>query len=100
MAGGEKLVKKLLISGRSDIARRFYLIEHTKSAIDLLAGNKNYAGSGEDAQLDEELEDVNPCGGTLVLFNSVTLPHEVLATKTRERWACSGWFHEDQQPLS
>jgi len=100
MAGGEELVKKLLITGRPDIARRFYLIEHTKSAIDLLAGNKNYAGSGEDAQLDEELEDVNPCGGTLVLFNSVTLPHEVLATKTRERWACSGWFHEDQQPLS
>lgn len=33
-------------------------------------------------------------GGTLVLFDSVCVPHEVLATRGRERYACSGWFHE------
>ena len=38
--------------------------------------------------------DVLPRGGTLVLFDSVTLPHEVLATVGRERFAASGWFHE------
>ena len=43
--------------------------------------------------------DVLPAAGTLVLFDSVTLPHEVLATKSRERFAISGWFHEAQQPL-
>jgi Rps23 Pro-64 3,4-dihydroxylase Tpa1-like proline 4-hydroxylase len=47
---------------------------------------------------DELLEDIDPMGGTLVVFDSVTLPHEVLATKNRERWAASGWMHEDQQP--
>lgn len=44
------------------------------------------------------VKDVPPLGGTLVLFDSVALPHEVLPTVGRERFACSGWFHEDQQP--
>ena len=82
------------------MADRFHLIEPPKSRItDILKGDKAYAGSGEDAAIDEELEDVDPRGGTLVLFDSVSLPHEVLATKGKERWACSGWLHEDQQPL-
>ena len=48
------------------------------------------AGKNEERPLD-----VAPQEGTLVLFDSVTLPHEVLATVGRERYACSGWFHED-----
>ena len=51
-------------------------------------------------RLEEELQDVDPLGGTLVLFDSVSLPHEVLATQNRERWACSGWYHEDQQEIA
>ena len=35
-----------------------------------------------------------PEGGTLVLFDSVSLPHEVMPTVGRERFALSGWFHE------
>ena len=31
------------------------------------------------------------------VFDSVSLPHEVLPTVDRERWAASGWMHEDQQ---
>jgi hypothetical protein len=51
----------------------------------------------------EELEggahvvDVNPTGGSLVLFDSATVPHEVLKTKQGERLAMAGWFHEPIQ---
>lgn len=39
---------------------------------------------------------VTPSGGTLVLFDSVTLPHSVLeVTGDRPRIAATGWFHED-----
>ncbi len=32
-----------------------------------------------------------PCGGTLVLFRSADMPHEVLPAR-RERWSVAGWF--------
>lgn len=41
--------------------------------------------------------DVVPTGGTLVLFDSVAVPHEVLEVKGGERLAIAGWFHERQQ---
>lgn len=99
--GSEMLVKRLLFTDRADLADRFHLIEQPKSRLgSIFGGGDDYAGQGETPSMDEELEDVDPRGGTLVLFDSVSLPHEVLATKNRDRWACSGWFHEDQQPLS
>ena len=48
--------------------------------------------AGEDG--GERVRDVAPLGGTLVMFDSVSLPHEVMPTTQRERFACSGWFHE------
>ena len=42
---------------------------------------------------------VQPLGGTLLLFDSVAVPHEVLETLSGERWAMAGWFHEKQQPV-
>jgi Rps23 Pro-64 3,4-dihydroxylase Tpa1-like proline 4-hydroxylase len=96
--GSETIVRKLLFSDRPDMAERFDLIEQPKSRLDSIFGD-SYMGQGENPNRNEELDDVDPLGGTLVLFDSVSLPHEVLATKSRERWACSGWFHEDQQPL-
>jgi hypothetical protein len=98
VAGGETLAKRLLVD-RSDLAARFHFIEPPKSKIgDMMGGKQDYVGLGEDPASDELLADIDPMGGTLVLFDSVSLPHEVLATKNRERWATSGWFHEDQQP--
>lgn len=41
--------------------------------------------------------DVSPVGGTLVLFDSVAVPHEVLPTTAGQRIAMAGWFHEPQQ---
>ena len=106
--GSEALMKRLIISKSSsssdDWADRFHLIEQPKSKLEALSlkfsKQAPYSGKGEDPyDDDEQLLDVDPLGGTLVLFDSVSLPHEVLATKNRERWACSGWFHEDQQPV-
>ena len=99
VAGSEILLKKLVFADRQDLADRFHLIEPPKSKVsDILKGDKTYTGSGENEGIGEVIEDVDPRGGTLVLFDSVSLPHEVLMTKDKERWACSGWFHEDQQP--
>ena len=43
-------------------------------------------------------QEISPAAGTLVLFDSVGVPHEVMPTIDRERFACSGWFHDKQQP--
>lgn len=40
---------------------------------------------------------VEPVGGTLVLFDSVSVPHEVMPTERGIRWAVAGWMHEPQQ---
>jgi len=102
VAGSEQLVKKILIES-PDVASRFRLIEPPKSKLnDIMKGDDAYLGQGEPPRniMEEELEDVDPLGGTLVLFDSVSLPHEVLATRNKERWACSGWYHEDQQQIA
>jgi Rps23 Pro-64 3,4-dihydroxylase Tpa1-like proline 4-hydroxylase len=44
--------------------------------------------------------DVEVMGGTLVLFDSVTIPHLVLPTINSRRIAIAGWFHEALVPLS
>ena len=42
--------------------------------------------------------DILPAAGTLVLFDSVSMPHLVRAvTGDRQRIAATGWFHEDNQ---
>jgi len=100
VAGSEALARRLLVNHK-DIADRLHLIEPPKSKFgDFMNGDAQYLGQGRPAFEDEELLDVDPMGGTLVLFDSVSLPHEVLATKKRERWATSGWFHEDQQSIA
>lgn len=97
-AGSEFMVRKLLVFDQRDIAERLHLIEPVKSKLgDILTADKKYRGTGLEPGPGEMLQEVEPTGGTLVLFDSVALPHEVLATRSRERWASSGWFHEDQQ---
>ena len=48
-----------------------------------------FVASGEAAAA----VDVEPRAGTLVLFDSATVPHQVLATR-RERMLVAGWLHE------
>ena len=42
---------------------------------------------------EENIVDIAPCLGRLVLFKSEVLEHEVLATKGFERYAVTCWFH-------
>jgi len=49
----------------------------------------------EAAPPGEVAREIRPVAGTLLLFDSVAVPHEVLAvTAERPRVACTGWFHE------
>lgn len=64
----------------STIRKRFY-------------GLEDINGQGVD------IVDVEPTAGTLVLFDSVVVPHEVLEVTRGERLAVAGWFHEMQQPF-
>lgn len=69
----------------SEWARRFHLIED-RAAWD---GGHDPAGS--------ETQDVSPIRGSLVVFDSVQLPHEVREIKSGTRRALAGWFHERTQ---
>lgn len=92
VAGSELIVRKTLLT-RRDWQERFHLIEPPKSKLTSML-------KSDGRHKDNEVSmDIEPTGGTLVLFDSVTLPHEVLATVGKDRWASSGWFHEDQQPV-
>jgi len=56
-----------------------------------------YAAAPSVAEFDELYHrDVIPTAGTLVVFDSVSLPHLVKpVTGSRTRVAATGWFHED-----
>ncbi len=45
------------------------------------------------------VDDILPTRGTLVVFDSVSLPHEVTTVLKGRRTALAGWFHEATQPL-
>jgi hypothetical protein len=89
LSGGDFFAKKLLVDRPAD-AERFHLIDSPKSPASAFL--PPVADTGEDG--GERVRDFAPEAGTLILFDSVSIPHEVLATKGRERFACSGWFHE------
>ena len=74
---------------------RFVSADTTATATNNNAGNdrKDFNCSDERTILD-----VKPTAGTLVLFDSVSLPHLVReVTGKRQRIAATGWFHEDSQ---
>jgi len=89
LAGGDFFARTLLVDAPED-QKRFHLLDAPKSAVSAFLPPVGPAG--EDG--GERVRDITPEGGTLVVFDSVSVPHEVLATRGRDRFACSGWFHE------
>ena len=79
-----------------ELGDRFRYVEPPKSKLTELVSSQGAANNHKGI---EGVLDISPTGGTLVLFDSVALPHEVLATLERDRWAISGWFHEAQQEI-
>jgi len=86
--GGDKSVASLMMDDPAD-ARRFHLIDAPKTVASKFLPSPG--PEGEDG--GERVREIVPQAGTLVLFDSVSLPHEVLATK-RLRYGLQGWFHE------
>lgn len=87
LGGGDNMARKLMVKDPAD-AQRFHLIDAPKS---LVSGLTNPNPTGEDG--GERIRDILPQAGTLVMFDSVSLPHEVLITN-QERFGIQGWFHE------
>jgi hypothetical protein len=58
---------------------------------------ENFIGTEDISGPGIEIIDVVPYAGTLVMFDSVVVPHEVMEVKSGQRLAVAGWFHEDQQ---
>lgn len=89
LGGGDVLARKLMMDDREDAAR-LHLIDAPKSLVSSLMTPPSDP-AGEDG--GERVRDIVPKAGTLVMFDSVSLPHEVLQTN-RERFGVQGWFHE------
>ena len=81
-------IQNMLIKDH-ELGQRFHYLEAPKSKL---------TEAIKTLDEGERVHDVSPQGGTLVVFDSVALPHEVMPSLNRERWAASGWFHEKQQP--
>ena len=45
----------------------------------------------------QQTVEVAPVGGTLVLFDSASVPHSVKPTRAGKRLALAGWLHEEAQ---
>ena len=79
-------------SGRTDVRRALSLL------IYLTPDDWYPAADGGALRVHSQpAQDVQPTAGTLVLFDSATLPHEVLTTR-RERMLLAGWLHEPRGP--
>ena len=92
--GGDAAASRLMVDSAADQSR-FHLIDGPRRVVSqwLPPGEDGLGrgAAGEDG--GERVRDIVPRGGTLVLFDSVSLPHEVLATN-RLRYGLQGWFHE------
>ena len=87
LPGGDAVARTIMVENPAD-AKRFHLIDAPKT---LLTSMLPPGPEGEDG--GERIRDIAPRAGTLVMFDSVSLPHEVLENK-RERLGIQGWFHE------
>ena len=86
--GGDAVARRLMVDNPAD-ASRFHLIDAPRRVVSQWLPT---AGpEGEDG--GERVRDIVPQAGTLVMFDSVSLPHEVLTTN-RLRYGLQGWFHE------
>mmetsp|Transcript_29989 Transcript_29989/g.39253 ORF Transcript_29989/g.39253 Transcript_29989/m.39253 type:complete len:211 (+) Transcript_29989:110-742(+) len=96
LGGGDAMARKLMVDNTEDAAR-LHLIDAPKSLVSNMMAQRQQQQqassnpTGEDG--GERIRDIVPTAGTLVMFDSVSLPHEVL-TVHRERFGVQGWFHE------
>ncbi|GFH55233.1 hypothetical protein CTEN210_11709 [Chaetoceros tenuissimus] len=85
LGGGDAVARKLMIDNAAD-AKRFHLIDAPKSLVSSFV-KSDANDKGQDG--GEKIKDIYLSAGTLFLFDSVFLPHEVLQTN-RERFGVQG----------
>lgn len=68
------------------VAKRFALLE-----------DRNLWDTTNGDPVGSYVEDIIPLRGSLVVFDSVTVPHQVEIIKNGTRIALAGWFHEATQ---
>ena len=78
-----KLGTSQVLFADKEIARQFKLIE------DRQAWDEGHIPHGS------EVVDIAPTRGSLVVFDSVQLPHQVEVIHSGTRLALAGWFHEE-----
>ena len=99
MAGGETF----MIDNPNQL-QQFRFLDQPKSLLFKMFTSSTATNTNEDSKMNtstnsnivnkgERIRDIVPAAGTLVMFDSVTLPHQVLTTN-RERYGVQGWFHE------
>jgi SM-20-related protein len=87
------------IPGSASTLRKYSLLlyindETWNCQVDGGALRMHFDSGGDELPKDEEpnYQDIHPTGGTLVLFQSDAIPHEVLDTQ-KERMAVIGWYN-------
>ncbi|KAL7479273.1 hypothetical protein ACHAW6_005014 [Cyclotella cf. meneghiniana] len=89
--------RTMLESNPEHSSERLFLDRHYASQFKLLEDRETWdRGSNPEGSV---VEDILPKRGTLVVFDSVSLPHEVTPVIKGSRAALAGWFHEETQPL-
>ena len=58
---------------------------------------EHFSGVGQCHHPRQRAVEVDAVGGTLVLFDAVCVPHEVLPVESGVRMCLGGWFHERAQ---
>lgn len=76
--------------------RKFSLIENYASWTEDDNDKKDSRSRAPQGTVSSELL---PKGGTLCMFDSASVPHEVLHTLHGQRLAIAGWFHEIVAPM-
>lgn len=89
--------RSLLESNPDHSSERLFL-ERTYATQFKMLEDREAWDRGEDPD-GSIVEDILPKRGRLVVFDSVTLPHEVTAVIKGSRSALAGWFHEETQPM-
>eukprot|EP00804_Cyclotella_cryptica_P020124 CCRYP_014901-RC/>CCRYP_014901-RC protein AED:0.05 eAED:0.05 QI:379/1/1/1/1/1/3/174/487 len=78
-------------------SERLFLDQNYASQFKLLEDRETWESGKNPA--GSVVEDILPKRGTLVVFDSVALPHEVTPVIEGSRSALAGWFHEETQPF-
>lgn len=83
----------------TDLVNPFDFIQALKAQLFDDDFQERFVGLEDISDQDCKTVDIQPSAGTLVLFDSVVVPHEVLEVQTDKRLAIAGWYHEKIIPF-